>query len=172
MNSVISVFRADQTGVPSLEVVRLLNRMIKERRFNVHPSVLTCLLRLRLKTELGVRASEAKVEREEIKREKVKQGKKLNGQGAVSTHISKRARKALKERKEIEKEMKEAEAGVDKEERTANVSRDSFLLLRIDTYSRGCIAKRNIEAPVRVVLPYSQEPGTNPIAPGRTARHL
>jgi nucleolar complex protein 3 len=140
MNSVISVFRADQTGVPSLEVVRLLNRMIKERRFNVHPDVLTCLLHLRLKTELGVRASEAKVERE-VKREKVKQGKKSKGQGAVSTHISKRARKALKERKEIEKEMKEAEAGVDKEERTSNVSRDSFLPLRIDTYSRGMVSK-------------------------------
>lgn len=123
------MFHADKTGVPSLEVVRLLNRMIKERRFNVHPNVLTCLLHLRLKTELGVRASEAKVERE-IKREKVKQGKKLKGQGAVSTHLSKKARKALKERKEIEKEMKEAEASVDKEERASNVSRDSFPPLR------------------------------------------
>jgi nucleolar complex protein 3 len=123
------VFQADKTGVPSLEVVRLLNRMIKERRFNVHSNVLTCLLHLRLKTELGVRASEAKVERE-IKREKVKQGKKLKGQGAVSTHLSKKARKALKERKEIEKEMKEAEVSVDKEERASNVSRDSFPPLR------------------------------------------
>jgi nucleolar complex protein 3 len=120
------VFCADETGVPSLEIVRLLNRMVKERRFNVHSNVLTCLLHLRLKTELGVRASEAKVERE-IKREKVKQGKKLKGQGAVSTHLSKKARRALKERKEIEKEMKEAGASVDKEERAANVSsRDSF----------------------------------------------
>ena len=123
------MFQADKTGVPSLEVVRLLNRMIKERRFNVHSNVLTCLLHLRLKTELGVRASEAKVERE-IKREKVKQGKKLKGQGAVSTHLSKKARKALKERKEIEKEMKEAEVSVDKEERASNVSRDSFPPLR------------------------------------------
>ncbi len=123
------MFHADTTGVPSLEVVRLLNRMIKERRFNVHSNVLTCLLHLRLKTELGVRASEAKVERE-IKREKVKQGKKLKGQGAVSTHLSKKARKALKERKEIEKEMKEAEVSVDKEERASNVSRDSFPPLR------------------------------------------
>ena len=116
------MFRADETGVPSLEVVRLLNRMIKERRFNVHSNVLTCLLHLRLKTELGVRASEAKVERE-TKREKVKQGKKLKGQGAAaSSHFSKKAKKALKERKEIEKEMKEAEASVDREERASNVS--------------------------------------------------
>jgi len=122
LDSVITVFRADETGVPSLEVVRLLNRMIKERRFNVHSNVLTCLLHLRLKTELGVRASEAKVERE-TKPEKVKRGKKLKGQGAAaSSHLSKTARKALKERKEIEKEMKEAEASVDREERASNVS--------------------------------------------------
>jgi nucleolar complex protein 3 len=133
MNSLISVFRADETGVPSLEVVRFLNRMIKERRFNVHPNVLICLAHLRLKTELGVRASEAKVEREDIRREKVKQGKKSKSQGAVSSHISKKAKKALKERKEVEKEMKEAEASVDKEERTSNVSRDSFPPLRVDT---------------------------------------
>ncbi|KAI0302257.1 nucleolar complex-associated protein-domain-containing protein [Russula brevipes] len=128
LDSVISMFRADETGVPSLEFVRLLNRMVKERRFNVHSNVLTCLLHLRLKTELGVRASEAKVEREEIKREKVKRGKKSKGQGAVSTHLSKNARKALKERKEIEKEMKEAEGSVDKEERASNQTETLKLL--------------------------------------------
>ena len=122
LDSVISVFRADTTGVPSLEIVRLLNRMIKERRFAVHPNVLTCLLHLRLKTELGVRASEAKTEREEIKREKPNQRKKSKVKGAESTHVSKKAKKALKEKKEIEKEMKEAEASVDKEERASNVS--------------------------------------------------
>ncbi|KAI0306372.1 nucleolar complex-associated protein-domain-containing protein [Multifurca ochricompacta] len=121
-------FRADETGVPSLEIVRLLNRMIKERRFNVHSKVLNCLLHLRLKTELGVRASEAKVEREEIKREKMKQGKKSKGKGAESTHLSKKAKKALKERKEIEKEMKEAEASVDKEERVSNQTETLKLL--------------------------------------------
>jgi nucleolar complex protein 3 len=117
--------------------------MIKERRFNVHSNVLTCLLHLRLKTELGVRASEEKVERE-TKREKLKRGKKLQGQGAAaSTHLSKKARKALKERKEIQKEMKEAEASVDREERASNVSSsrrvtDSLriLLLSTDTTSR------------------------------------
>jgi len=102
--------------------------MIKERRFNVHSNVLTCLLHLRLKTELGVRASEAKVERE-TKREKMKQGKKLKGQGAAaSSHLSKKAKKALKERKEIEKEMKEAEASVDREERASNQTETLKLL--------------------------------------------
>jgi nucleolar complex protein 3 len=45
--------QSDLTGVPSLEAVRLLNRMIKERRYQVHPNLLSCLLHLRLKTELG-----------------------------------------------------------------------------------------------------------------------
>jgi hypothetical protein len=66
----------------------------------------------------------------------VKPGKKSKGQGAASTHLSKKARKAFKERKEIEKEMKEAEASVDKEERASNVSRDSFCSLRIVNYAR------------------------------------
>ncbi|KAI9446221.1 nucleolar complex-associated protein 3 [Lactarius indigo] len=120
LDSVISVFRADKTGVPSLEIVRLLNRMIKERHFAVHPNVLTCLLHLRLKSELGVRASEARAEREEIKREKLNQRKKSKVKGAESSHLSKKAKKALKEKKEIEKELKEAEASVDKEERASN----------------------------------------------------
>jgi nucleolar complex protein 3 len=125
LDSVISVFRADKTGVPSLEIVRLLNRMIKERRFAVHPNVLTCLLHLRLKTELVVRASEAKAERGEIKRENLKQRKK--SKGAESTHLSKKAKKARKEKKEVEKELKVAEASVDKEERASNVSIDGSL---------------------------------------------
>ncbi|KAF8258615.1 nucleolar complex-associated protein-domain-containing protein [Lactarius quietus] len=120
LDSVITVFRADTTGIPSLEIVRLLNRMIKERRFAVHPNVLTCLLHLRLKTELGIRASEAKAEREEVKREKPHQRKKSKVKGAESTHLSKKAKKALKEKKEIQKELKEAEASVDKEERASN----------------------------------------------------
>jgi nucleolar complex protein 3 len=137
LDSVISVFRADTTGVPSLEIVRLLNRMIKERRFAVHPNVLTCLLHLRLKTELGVRASEAKSEREEIKREKPNQRKKSKVKGAESTHVSKKAKKALKEKKEIEKEMKEAEASVDKEERASNVSPLRFSPASICQSMRG-----------------------------------
>ena len=90
--------------------------MIKERRFIVHPNVLSCLLHLRLKTELGVRASEAKVERDDNRGKGKKKGKDKN-----KPHLSKAAKKAEKERKEIEKEMKEAEAEVDKEERAANV---------------------------------------------------
>ncbi|KAI0064596.1 nucleolar complex-associated protein 3 [Artomyces pyxidatus] len=128
LNTIIAIFRADETGVPSLEAVRLLNRMVKERRFNVHPEVLTCLLYLRLKTELGIRASEAKIEREEDRQMKGRSAKKGKAKAGEPTHLSKKAKKALKERKEIQKEMKEAEAEVDKEERASNQTETLKLL--------------------------------------------
>ncbi|CAE6515861.1 unnamed protein product [Rhizoctonia solani] len=119
-NTLITMIRSDTTGTPSLEAVRLLNRMIKERRFLIHPKVLNCLLHLRLKTELGVRANRETIDRPEENKEKIKRprkGKKANAkEGQV--HLSKKAKKALKANKEIESEMAEATAEVDKEERT------------------------------------------------------
>ncbi|KAI6015847.1 hypothetical protein PISMIDRAFT_9042 [Pisolithus microcarpus 441] len=94
--------------------------MIKERHFKVHPEVLTCLLHLRLKSELDVRASDTRVDRAE-KAKKHSQGKaasrRSKGKPTDQPHLSKKAKKAFKERKEIEKEVREAEAEVDKEER-------------------------------------------------------
>ncbi|TFY63968.1 hypothetical protein EVJ58_g2909 [Rhodofomes roseus] len=124
LNSLIKVFRADNTGDASLEIVRLLNRMIKERKFNVHPDVLSCLFHLRLKTELGVRASETKVDREQLG----KGPRKGKNKKAEQPHLSKKAKKAFKEKKEIAKEMREAEAEVDKEERAAKQTETLKLL--------------------------------------------
>ncbi|CAE6530683.1 unnamed protein product [Rhizoctonia solani] len=119
-DTLITMIRSDTTGVPSLEAVRLLNRMIKERRFLIHPRVLNCLLHLRLKTELGVRANRETIDRPNENKENVKKlrkGKKANvKEGQV--YLSKKAKKALKANKEIESEMAEATAEVDKEERT------------------------------------------------------
>ncbi|PCH38232.1 nucleolar complex-associated protein 3 [Wolfiporia cocos MD-104 SS10] len=125
LNALIKVFRADNTGDASLEVVRLLNRMIKERKFNVHPEVLSCLLHLRLKTELGVRASESKADKEPRGKAQPK-GRKAKK--AERPHLSKKGKKVLKENKEIEKEMREAEAEVDKEERAATQTETLKLL--------------------------------------------
>lgn len=117
-STIIRVFREDLTGVPSLEIVRMLNRMIKERRFAIHPNVLSCLSHLRLRTELGVRASDTRAEKEgEHDSQQLRKGKKAN-----QPHLSKKSKKAFKEKKNIEKEMREAEAEVDKEERAATVS--------------------------------------------------
>jgi nucleolar complex protein 3 len=104
--------------------------MIKERRFLIHPKVLNCLLHLRLKTELGVRANREKIDRPEENREKVKKlrkGKKANTkEGQV--YLSKKAKKALKANKEIEGEMAEATAEIDKEERAQQVTMVRMLL--------------------------------------------
>ncbi|KAG9318448.1 nucleolar complex-associated protein-domain-containing protein [Chiua virens] len=120
LNTLISIFRNDVTGIPSLESVQLLNRMVKERHFKVHPEVLTCLLYLRLKSELGVRASNSRVDKEE-KPDAHRKGKvasyRNKGKSSDQPYLSKKARKALKEKKEIEREVREAEAEVDKEER-------------------------------------------------------
>ncbi|TRM57583.1 nucleolar complex-associated protein-domain-containing protein [Schizophyllum amplum] len=111
------VFRADQSGTPSLEIVRLLNRMVKEKHFQVHPNALECLTNLRLMRELGsVRASQSKVDRDPDQQGKAK-GKK--GKKQDKAYLSKKARKTQKERKEIEREMHEAEEVVDHEERQA-----------------------------------------------------
>ena len=47
-----TVFRSDLSGTVSQTLVRLLARMVKERKFQVHPDVVGCLVHLRLKDEL------------------------------------------------------------------------------------------------------------------------
>ncbi|KAI6097862.1 hypothetical protein F5141DRAFT_1254732 [Pisolithus sp. B1] len=73
-----------------------------------------------IKSELDVRASGTKVDRAE-KLKKYSQGKaasrRSKGKPTDQPHLSKKAKKTFKERKEIEKEVREAEAEVDKEER-------------------------------------------------------
>lgn len=127
LDTLVKVLRNDLTGTASLEVVRLLNRMIKEKRFNVNPAVLSCLLHLRLKSELGVRASETKADKESRPPVKMRSkgkdaARRSKGKAADQPHLSKKALKALKERKEIEREFRDAEAEIDKEERATTVS--------------------------------------------------
>lgn len=121
LDAIKSVFRADLTGQSSLEVVRLLNRMVKERKYRIHPNVLTCLPYLRLKTELSVRASDTKTDRPPPK----KGGKRAKGAPrrkiGDAPHVSKKNTKLLKEQKEIDKDLREAEAEVDMEQRKSTV---------------------------------------------------
>ncbi|KAK2466949.1 hypothetical protein APHAL10511_001207 [Amanita phalloides] len=133
LNCLNSVFRADVTGVASLEIVRILNRMIKERRLQVNPNVLSCLLNLRLKSELNIRASDSRADNADrpgtLRREKGTRGRakgKKSGQ-----HVSRNARKALKERREVEKEFQEAEAVIDKEEQAARQTETLKLLFSL-----------------------------------------
>ncbi|KAF8520195.1 nucleolar complex-associated protein-domain-containing protein [Hysterangium stoloniferum] len=134
LRALISVFKEDGTGLPSLEIVRLLNRMVKERKFAVHPNALSCLAHLRLKSELGgVRASETNAYNEDAVKAKRESRRKAGRQRAKGKkvdlpHISKKGLKALKEKKEIEGQMQEAEAEVDREEK-ANMQTETLKLL-------------------------------------------
>jgi nucleolar complex protein 3 len=125
LNTLIKIFRADLTGVPSLEIVRLLNRMIKERRFGVHPRVLSALLHLRLKTELPARAPETHGGPATQSKSRTA-ARRAKGKPTDQPHLTKKSKKALKEKVEIEREFREAEAQVDKEERAAVVRPCSF----------------------------------------------
>jgi nucleolar complex protein 3 len=91
--------------------------MIKEKHYSIHPNTLRCLYHLRLKRELNVRASQSRVDKASESDEPKKKIRKKDRQ-----HLSKKMRKALKESKAIQHEMKEAEAQVDTEERASRVS--------------------------------------------------
>jgi nucleolar complex protein 3 len=125
LNTLTKVLDGDLTGEASLELVRLLNRMIKELRFAVHPNVLTCLLHLRLKDELDVKSSMSRADRAEqatsTARRKDSRRKGENKFHPQTHRASKETAKAQKERKEIEEEMREAEAEVDQEDRSKTV---------------------------------------------------
>lgn len=164
-NSLVKVFQGDATGAASLEAVRLLNRMIKESKYGVNPNVLSCLLHLRLKTEIGVRASNTSAERQPTKNKgKEKRGK---GTAAAQTHLSKKARKVLKEKENIRKEMKEAGVEVDKEERDKTVCKHYG---EFPCTKESPTAYRNAEARLRSLLPNPQDSAPDTAPAGRAAR--
>ena len=123
LQTFVDVFKADITAVYSQSLVRLIARMIKERKFQVHPNVLSCLLQLRLRGELD--------SMRDGKNKRPQKGQKgdINGNGKkFKSDIRKKwqtknQKKREKEQKEAEKELAEAEAEVDKEERAQVVSR-------------------------------------------------
>lgn len=118
-NSLVKVFQEDAAGAVSLEIVRLLNRMTKESKYRVNPKVLSCLLHLRLKTEIGVRASKTSVEKQPVKTKS--KDKRKKGATVAQTHLSKKAKKVLKEKGAIQRDMKEAEGEIDREDRSKTV---------------------------------------------------
>ncbi|KKK18153.1 hypothetical protein P175DRAFT_0504983 [Aspergillus ochraceoroseus IBT 24754] len=123
------VFYRDNDGIVSLEAVRLLSKMMKARDFRVHGSVLDTFLRLRLLSEFSSKGSRDRVDRqteeEPIGAKKMKNKKEFR---------TKRNRKLEKERKAVEKDMKEADALVSHEERDKNQA--ETLKLVFGTYFR------------------------------------
>jgi len=119
LRTVVTVFRNDVTAHYSAVLLRLIARMIKERRYKVHPNVLSCLLALRLRSELSSpherKARPASYK--ERKQEEVKVKSEIR-----KKWMNKNRRKAEKEKQEVEKELQEASAEVDTEERSKVVS--------------------------------------------------
>ncbi|KAL4797833.1 nucleolar complex-associated protein 3 [Aspergillus venezuelensis] len=109
------VFHKDDDGVVSLEAVRLLSKMMKARDFKINGGVLDTFLSLRLLREFSSKASRDRVDRDED--EETIGGKKPKQKKEFRT---KRNRKLEKERKAVEKDMKEADALVSHEARDKN----------------------------------------------------
>lgn len=108
-----TVFKNDDDGTPSLDVVSILTKMMKARRYRIDESVLNTFLHLRLLSEFSWKASQNRIDRPEREDEGAK-GKKLKEKRVFRT---KKERKLFKERKVIEKEMVQADATVSHEER-------------------------------------------------------
>lgn len=106
IKAIETLFRDDEDGTASLDVVMILTRMMKARNYHVDESVLNTFLHLRLLSEFSSKASHTKVD-------KPSGGKPLKSKKEFRT---KKQRKQLKELKAVEKDFKEADAIVSHEQ--------------------------------------------------------
>jgi nucleolar complex protein 3 len=105
-------FDADDDGAPSLEAVSLLTKMMKARDYCIQESVLSTFFHLRLLSELSAKSSMSKTDKPD--EAPTYRGKKLKAKWQPR---SKKERKVARERKAVEKDMKEADATVTHEDR-------------------------------------------------------
>lgn len=140
--------------------------MIKESKYRVNPNVLSCLLHLRLKTEIDVRASKTSTDRHPVKhRSKEKRGK---GTAATQTHLSKKAKKVLREKEAIRKDIRDVGVEVDREERNKTVWNhpSGFLWAKVIYPAYG-----DAKTCLRPLLPNSQEPMADAASARRARRN-
>ena len=109
------LFREDEEGHASLEVVGQVTKMMKAKNYHVHESVLNTFLHLRLLSEFSGKASTNRIDNPAERQADARPQKKKD-----RVFRTKRERKVMKERKGIEKEMREADAAVSFEERDKN----------------------------------------------------
>ena len=109
------LFQNDEEGHSSLEVVSQLTKTMKTKNYNIDESVLNTFLHLRLLSEFAHKASTNHIDKDGQNDDKfarkAKQKKEFR---------TKRERKLVRGRKEVQKEMKEADAAVSFEERDKN----------------------------------------------------
>ena len=111
-DTIISFFRDDEDGTPSLDAVGLLTRMMKAQNYQVDESVLNIFLHLRLLSEFSSKASQNHVDKADPDGETGGKKPKFKKEFRTKKH-----RKILKERKAVEKDFKEADAIVSHENR-------------------------------------------------------
>ncbi|KAI8067569.1 nucleolar complex-associated protein-domain-containing protein [Gongronella butleri] len=104
-DAIVQLFEQDESGRYSEDAVKMMTRMIRSKGYQVHEKAVATFLHLRLKEEM--RPVSGNDEPTESKKRKAKD----------KPFLTKKARKALKETKLIEKEFEEAEAVVSKEEK-------------------------------------------------------
>ncbi|GAA5929897.1 hypothetical protein JCM1841_001253 [Sporobolomyces salmonicolor] len=145
LDTVVHLFQTDtsSTASNSLHLVRLISRLVRARHFAIRPEVISSLLNLRLRDELGggrVRASADAVFRErEGRRGAVRWNQEKNHKGrrggkakeAMAKKGSKKARLARQEQEKVEKEMREAEGEINAEERERNMTETLKLLFAL-----------------------------------------
>ncbi|CAO3627520.1 unnamed protein product [Cunninghamella blakesleeana] len=117
-NAIINVLEGDESGRISLDAVIMITRMIKSKHYVVNEKVITIFLHLKLMDEMTP-VSVNKDDENPLQRKRKAKDKPF---------LNKKAKKALKETKEIEKEFQEAEAIVSKEEKDKHYTETLKLL--------------------------------------------
>jgi len=130
------LLRQDADGELGLELVMLLYRMIRERKLAVHANVLEILVHLRLRDELSRRvrrgpmgsanASNSMPTASEVRHADPRQVRK-----GLAVHRSKKQVKRDRELRQIEHEMREADATLDLEERERRQSETLKLMFAL-----------------------------------------
>ncbi|OKL57898.1 hypothetical protein UA08_06636 [Talaromyces atroroseus] len=128
------IFAKDDDGIVSLEATSLLSKMMKAKNFNVHESCLNTFLHLRLLAEFSSKGSRDRIDRrdDDDDDDSSFQGKRKRKN--KKEFRTKKERKLLKDRKAVEKDMREADALVSHEAREKNQA--ETLKLVFGTYFR------------------------------------
>ncbi|KAI9350285.1 CBF/Mak21 family-domain-containing protein [Obelidium mucronatum] len=115
-NGISKLFDGDVSGEPSLEAVKLMARMIKNKDYRVDEAVLKTFMHLRLKDEMALPEAESDPNK------KHRNDKNKRKRDKFTPHVSKKMRKVQKKEGEVESELKEAEATYSQEEKQKNHS--------------------------------------------------
>ncbi|POS83445.1 hypothetical protein EPUL_005217 [Erysiphe pulchra] len=111
LESIEKLFRDDEDGGPSLDVVISLSKMMKGKGFRVDESVINLFLHLRILSEFSYKGSVNQVDKETKKESFTKRPRDKK------VFRTKKERKLTKERKSVEQELKAAEVTVSSEEK-------------------------------------------------------